>query len=81
MVSSIIGRALVGDEFKQTRVWIDEQLTLYVNYVGACERIFKTAIPVAFTVRGTPHLLHGQTTINCKQRITRTAPSRRRMAT
>ena len=58
VVSSIIGRAMPGDTFQQTRVWADEQVMLYVNYVGACERISKTPIPLAYTVRrSVAHLL------------------------
>ena len=48
--TSILGCAMPGQEFKQTRTWVDEQIMLYVNYVGACERIYKTPIPIAFTV-------------------------------
>ena len=50
VVSSIIGRAMPGDSFQQTRAWADEQIMLYVDYVGACERISKTPIPLAYTV-------------------------------
>ena len=39
-----------GIEFAQTRSTVDEQLALYTNYVGACERIYRTPIPIAFTV-------------------------------
>lgn len=49
--TSILGNAMPGPEFQQTRTLIDEQITLYVNYVGACERIYKTPIPIAFTVK------------------------------
>ena len=48
--TSIIGSAMAGPEFQQARTHIDEQIVLYVNYVGACERIYKTPIPIAFTV-------------------------------
>ena len=59
VVSSIMGRAMPGDSFQQTRVWADEQVMLYVNYVGACERISKTPIPLAYTVgRSVAHLLN-----------------------
>ena len=49
--TSVVGNAMPGPEFQQARLWIDEQIALYVNYVGACERIYKTPIPIAFTVR------------------------------
>lgn len=48
-----------GQEYQQTRSWIDEQIMLYVNYVGACERIYKTPIPIAFTVSLTFLLFFG----------------------
>ena len=48
--TSIVGNAMPGPEFQQARTHIDEQIVLYVNYVGACERIYKTPIPIAFTV-------------------------------
>ena len=53
--TSIIGNAMPGPDFQQARTHIDEQIVLYVNYVGACERIYKTPIPIAFTV-STPKL-------------------------
>ena len=28
---------------------MDEEVTLFVNMAGACERIFKTAIPACYT--------------------------------
>ena len=50
MASSIMGAAMPGHEFDQTRAHIDDQLVLYVNCVGACERIYKSPVPHAFSV-------------------------------
>lgn len=48
--ASIVGNALPGPEHKVTRSWIDNEIMKYIDIVGGCERIYKTAIPVAFTV-------------------------------
>ena len=50
MASAVVGKAMPGPETQQVRVYIDEQIQLYVNCVGACERIYKTPVPFAFTV-------------------------------
>ena len=46
VLSSIIARA-VPDQ--QLRAAMDEQVAIYINDAGACERILKTCLPMCYT--------------------------------
>ncbi len=46
VLSDICSRAAVS---QQAVALMNEEISLYVNMTGACERILKTAIPIAYS--------------------------------